>query len=118
MHIRDAERALKDLQLHNIHGNFHLSGRRAWNQKMVLDEITMLWNRFQNALHGTHSIESLTEITSPAAFQVDGDQSRPNLSPLHEALISCGTEGWRPLISLRVGIMECIASVLEKSKKV
>ena len=109
---------MKVLKLHNIQGNFHLSGRRAWDQKMVLDEITMLWNRFQNALHGTHSIQSLSEITSPAAFHVENDRSRPDLSPLHEALILCGTEGWRPLVPLRVGIMECIASVMENSKKV
>ena len=117
VHIRDAERAFETLKNNDISGNFQLSGRRAWNQKMILNEINILWNRYQNAVQGTHTIESLSEITSPAAFQIDANDLRPDLGPLHDALLSCGTDGWRPLISIRVGLMECIASAIEGSLK-
>jgi hypothetical protein len=40
---------------------------------------------------------------------VNGRAERPDLAPLHEALLRCGSDGWRPLTSIRVGIMECIA---------
>ena len=117
VHVRDVERAVETLQTNNITGVFSLSGRRAWNQQMVLDEIVRLWLRFQNAVHGTHTAESLSDIPSPAAFQVEEEHIRPNLAPLHEALVICGTDGWRPLIAMRVGLMECIAAELEKSSK-
>ena len=84
---------------------------------MVLDEINRLWLRYQNAVHGTHTIESLSDITSPAAFQIDAKDLRPDLGPLHDALLSCGTDGWRPMIAIRVGLMECIASTIEESLK-
>lgn len=113
VHIRDAERAFETLKNNEISGNFLLSGRRAWNQEMILNEINILWIRYQNAVHGTHTIESLSDITSPAAFQIDANNLRPDLGPLHDALLSCGTDGWRPLIAIRVGLMECIASAIE-----
>ncbi|HJM66899.1 MAG TPA: hypothetical protein QF555_05085 [Candidatus Thalassarchaeaceae archaeon] len=117
VHIRDAERAIETLKLNNISGKFSLSGRRAWNQNMVLDEIVRLWTRFQNAVHGTHTAKSLEEPPSPAAFQVEGDNTRPDLGPLHDALMGCGTDGWRPLIAMRVGLMECIAVELDANSK-
>ena len=115
VHIRDADRAFETLKNNDVSGNFQLSGRRAWNQEMILNEINILWTRYQNAVHGTHTIESLSDITSPAAFQIDATNLRPNLAPLHDALLSCGTDGWRPLIAIRVGLMECIASAIEES---
>ncbi len=36
-------------------------------------------------------------------------QQRPNLSPLHSALLKVGAVGWHPLVPFRVGLMECIA---------
>ncbi|MBA41520.1 MAG: hypothetical protein CMB17_06645 [Euryarchaeota archaeon] len=115
VHIRDADRAFETLKNNDVSGNFQLSGRRAWNQEMILNEINILWTRYQNAVHGTHTIESLSDITSPAAFQIDANNLRPDLAPLHDALLSCGTDGWRPLIAIRVGLMECIASAIEES---
>ena len=115
VHIRDADRAFETLKNNDVSGNFQLSGRRAWNQEMILNEINILWTRYQNAVHGTHTIESLSDITSPAAFQIDANNLRPDLAPLHDALLSCGTDGWRPLVAIRVGLMECIASAIEES---
>ena len=115
VHIRDAERAGETLKNNDISGNFQLSGRRAWNQEMILDEIRRLWLRYQNAVNGTHTIESLSDITSPAKVQIEANHLRPDLGPLHDALLSCGTDGWRPLIAIRVGLMECIASAIGES---
>ena len=115
VHIRDADRAFETLKNNDVSGNFQLSGRRAWNQEMILNEINILWTRYQNAVQGTHTIESLSEITSPAAFQIDANDLRPDLGPLHDALLSCGTDGWRPLVAIRVGLMECIACLLYTS---
>jgi len=109
VHIRDIERAERDLRAHNEIGEYDICGRRAWSQQMVLSEITLLWNRYNATISGTHTAETLGDIPSPAALSVDGRAERPNLTPLHEALLRCGSDGWRPLTSMRVGIMECIA---------
>ena len=109
VHIRDVERAEKELHVHNEHGEYTICGRRAWSQQMVLSEIQLLWNRYNASILGTHSAETLGDIPSPAASSVDGRVERPDLTPLHEALLRCGGDGWRPLTSIRVGIMECIA---------
>jgi hypothetical protein len=58
----------------------------------------------------THTIESLTNVPSPAAKQIDKPVERPNLGPLHEAMLAAGREeGWRPLTAMRVGLMELFA---------
>ena len=109
VHIRDIERAEQELRIHREVGEYTLCGRRAWSQQMVLSEIALLWNRYSAAISGTHTAETLGDPPSPAASSVDGRAERPNLAPLHEALLRCGSDGWRPLTSIRVGIMECIA---------
>jgi hypothetical protein len=114
VHIRDAEVAQRILSENDVSGMFQLCGRRAWTQKMVVDEIRGLWSRFQNAVEHTHTIESLSEVPSPAAVQYSGERRRPNLGPLHDALVACGTDGWRPMTAMRVGLMECIAHSAEQ----
>ena len=114
VHIRDAEVAQRILSENAVKGIFQLCGRRAWTQKMVVDEIKVLWSRFQNALEHAHSIESLSEVPSPAAVRYRGERRRPNLGPLHDALVACGTDGWRPMTAMRVGLMECIAHSAEQ----
>ena len=113
VHIRDAEVAQRILKENNVKGTFQLCGRRAWTQQMVVDEIKGLWSRFQNAVEHSHTIESLSEVPSPAAVRYSGERRRPNLGPLHDALVSCGTDGWRPMTAMRVGLMECIAHSTE-----
>ncbi len=114
VHIRDAESAHRILSENDVIGEFQLCGRRAWTQQMVIDEIYRLWTRFQNTIEHSHTIDSLSEIPSPAAVQYSGERRRPNLAPLHDALIQCGTDGWRPMIAMRVGLMECIAHSFEQ----
>ena len=113
VHIRDAEVAQRILEENEVRGTFQLCGRRAWTQQMVVDEIKGLWSRFQNAVEHSHTIESLSEVPSPAAVRYSGERRRPNLGPLHDALVSCGTDGWRPMTAMRVGLMECIAHSTE-----
>ncbi len=114
VHIRDAESAHRTLSNHSVKGHFQLCGRRAWTQEMVVDEIKRLWVRFQNTMAHSHTIDSLSETPSPAAVRYSGERRRPNLAPLHDALIQCGTDGWRPMIAMRVGLMECIAHSFEQ----
>jgi hypothetical protein len=114
VHIRDAEVAQRILTENGISGHYQLCGRRAWTQQMVVDEIKGLWSRFQNAVEHSHTIESLSEVPSPAAVRYDGERRRPNLGPLHDALVSCGVDGWRPMTAMRVGLMECIACSTEQ----
>ncbi|MEE3082631.1 MAG: hypothetical protein VX320_00895 [Candidatus Thermoplasmatota archaeon] len=114
VHARDAGNAVQILVENQVKGEFDLCGRRAWTQAMVLDEIIMLWKRFQDTIGYSHSVESLANIASPAAVTYEGERRRPDLGPLHSALLSCGTDGWRPMIPMRVGIMECIASLYEQ----
>jgi len=114
VHVRDALNAVRILVDNRVEGEFDLCGRRAWTQAMVLDEIKMLWNRFQNTIDHSHSAESLTNIASPAAVTYVGERRRPNLGPLHSALMACGQDGWRPMTPIRVGIMECMAELSEQ----
>ena len=114
VHIRDAEVAQRILEENEVRGTFQLCGRRAWTQQMVVDEIKGLWSRFQNAVEHSHTIESLSEVPSPAAVRYSGERRRPNLGPLHDALIDCGTDGWRPMTAMRVGLMVCIAFSTEQ----
>jgi hypothetical protein len=114
VHIRDAADAVSLLALADSdalsQGVIDLAGRRAWSTEAVLHEMEMLWNRYTNALGLTHSVESLSNITSPVVHQFSGMIERPDLAPLHETLKSIGIEeGWRPLTAMRVSLMELFA---------
>tara|TARA_B100000959_G_scaffold166970_1_gene174850 strand:- start:1820 stop:2533 length:714 start_codon:yes stop_codon:yes gene_type:complete len=114
VHIRDAADAVTLLALADAdvisQGVIDLAGRRAWSAEAVLHEMGMLWNRYTDALGLTHTIESLSRITSPASYQFTGIIERPDLSPLHDTLKAIGIEeGWHPLTAMRVGLMELFA---------
>ena len=114
VHIRDAADAITLIALVDAdamtQGVIDLAGRRAWSADAVLGEMNLLWRRYTNALNLTHTIESLANVPSPAAKQIDKPVERPNLGPLHEAMLAAGREeGWRPLTAMRVGLMELFA---------
>ena len=113
VHIRDATDAIAQISLADVDiadEVIDLAGRRAWTSNAVLDEMKLLWRRYNDALHLTHTVESLTNVPSPASQQFDGQISRPNLVPLHNAMLESGREeGWRPLTPMRVGLMELFA---------
>ncbi len=113
VHIRDATDAIVQISLTDAeipNGVIDLAGRRAWSSNAVLDEMKLLWRRYTDALYLSHTVESLTNVPSPASQQFEGQISRPNLVPLHNAMIASGREeGWRPLTAMRVGLMELFA---------
>ena len=113
VHIRDATDAIVQISLTDGDtptGVIDLAGRRAWSSDAVLDEMKLLWRRYTDALHLSHTVESLTNVPSPASQQFEGQISRPDLVPLHNAMLASGREeGWRPLTAMRVGLMELFA---------
>ncbi len=118
VHIRDATDAIVQISLTDAeipNGVIDLAGRRAWSSNAVLDEMKLLWRRYTDALYLSHTVESLTNVPSPASQQFEGQISRPNLIPLHNAMIASGREeGWRPLTAMRVGLMELFAHSQDK----
>ena len=116
VHIRDATDAIAQISLavdipdNLIFRYIDVAGRRAWTSNAILDEMKLLWRRYNDSLHLTHTVESLTNVPSPASQQFEGEISRPNLAPLHDAMVATGREeGWRPLTAMRVGLMELFA---------
>jgi len=122
VNLRDATDAISLLVLADSNslaqGVVDLCGRRAWSPDAVLGEMRLLWQRFTNAIEHSHTVQSLSQIPSPAAIQFSGEHRRPNLSPLHEAMKLAGREeGWRPITPMRVSLMELIAHSQMKSEK-
>ena len=76
----------------------------------VTDEIRILWERYNNSINHSHTIESLSEVPSPVRGLHSEIEERPDLSKIHDALIMSGGEGWHPLVPMRVSLMEMIAS--------
>ena len=113
VHIRDATDAIVQISLTDADtpsGVIDLAGRRAWSSDAVLDEMKLLWRRYTDALHLSHTVESLTNVPSPASQQFDGQISRPDLVPLHNAMLASGREeGWKPITAMRVGLVELYA---------
>lgn len=114
VHIRDAADAITLIVLADsaaiTQSVIDIAGRRAWTADAVLGEMRLLWGRYTNALNLSHTIESLSNVPSPAATQFSGSFSRPDLGPLHESMLAAGrSEGWRPLTAMRVGLMELFA---------
>jgi len=90
-------------------GNYRMCGRRSWRSEDVTDEIRVLWQRYNNAVKHSHTIESLSEVPNPVRGIYSERSERPDLDALHEALIQSGGEGWHPLVPMRVSLMEMIA---------
>ena len=93
----------------NLSGTFRMCGRRAWSSEHVIDEIRILWERYNNAINHSHTIESLSEVPSPVRGIYSERSETTDLGSLHQALIAIGAEGWHPMVPMRVSIMEMIA---------
>ena len=113
VHVRDVVDALCTLILPEgerfSEGLLHLCGRRPWEGHDVREEIELLWNRFNDAINHSHTADSLSGIPSPVRGTGNNDGNRPDLAPLHSALIESGGEGWHPLVAMRTSLMESIA---------
>ena len=113
VNVRDVTDAISCLCMNegesDISGTFRMCGRRSWVSKDVIDEIRILWERYNNAINHTHTIESLSEVPSPVRGIHSERSENVDLGNLHNALIAIGGEGWHPMVPMRVSIMEMIA---------
>lgn len=113
VHVRDVCDALSTLILSDraksITGLLNISGRRSWSPESIIEEMRMLWGRYKDSLNYSHTIESLSTIPSPVSLETKIQAQRPDLSLLHESLMGCGSEGWHPLVPMRVSLMEIFA---------
>ena len=113
VNVRDVTDAITCLCMNekepNLSGSFRMCGRRAWSSENVIDEIRILWERYNNAINHSHTIESLSEIPSPVRGIYSEKSETPDLGGIHQALIASGSEGWHPVVPMRVSIMEMIA---------
>jgi len=113
VHVRDVVDAMTILIMAEgeiiANGTIDMCGRRAWADKDVIDEIELLWHRYLNAIHHSHTVESLSGVPSPVRGDSPNPTLRPDLGPLHEALIEAGGDGWHPIVPMRTALMELIA---------
>ena len=110
VHVRDAKDALAILILsdNTTSGIIDLCGRRPWTRESIITEMSLLWGRFTDAVQHTHTVSSLTGSNSPVSSEAT-NTTRPDLGPLHEALLRAGGDGWRPVVPMRVSLMEILA---------
>ena len=111
VHVRDSTDALTILILSEdrTSGSVDLCGRRAWSRESIITEMSLLWGRFTDAVQHTHTVSSLTGSNSPVSSE-ETPVARPDLGPLHDALLRAGGDGWRPLVPMRVSLMEVLAN--------
>ena len=75
----------------------------------------MLWDRTNQGQSGEFTAQTLFghEIAGMEAKPIQAKAStRPDLQPLHSALLEITGDGWRPLIPLRTAIMTMIAGII------
>ena len=110
VHVRDATDALTILILSKkeTSGTLNLCGRRPWTRESIITEISLLWGRFTDAVQHSHTVSSLTGSNSPVSSE-ETQVTRPDLGPLHDALLRAGGDGWRPVVPMRVSLMEVLA---------
>ena len=112
VNVRDVTDALATIALRQdglaCRGQVIMCGRRGWRGEDVVDEIRVLWERYNNAINHSHTVESLSEVPSPVR-NIHSKEESPDLGRLHRALIESGGEGWHPLVPMRTSLMELIA---------
>ena len=117
VHVRDVCDALCTIIMsessNSIIGNLNISGRRSWSPESIVKEMSMLWGRYSDSLNYSHTVESLSSVPGPLSQEPNIQVERPDLSPLHKLLIECGSEGWYPLVPMRVSLMEIFAHAKE-----
>lgn len=113
VHVRDVCDALCTLILSDIAksiiGRLNISGRRPWGPQSIVEEMRMLWGRYEDSVNYSHTVESLSTVPSPVSHEIMIETKRPDLSLLHKLLIKCESEGWHPLVPMRVSLMEILA---------
>jgi len=135
LHVRDLCDAVAELvRAKSLPSEMDACGRRLWTEAELRRELLILWSRFDavRAADGmafleAASLDSAAVQTTVAVLPGVGGAadsptspigdpsrpSRPDLSPLHEALLTVNDHGFHPLVPLRVGLMEMLAAVVE-----
>jgi len=115
VNIRDVVEAITTISMFEgeigLYDQVKICGRRGWKDEHVIDEIRVLWERYSNSINYSHTIESLSSIPSPVRGIGSEESSLTGLDSIHDILITCGGNGWQPLVPLRISLMEMIASV-------
>lgn len=113
VHIRDVCDALCILIMSDIgektQNEINISGRRAWSADSIIQEMELLWGRYSDSLNYSHTVQSLSSIPGPVTDTHRKRPVRPDLSAIHDCLRQCGSEGWHPLVPMRVSLMEIFA---------
>ena len=114
--VIDAANAIAHLaSAGNHYSGLHMCGRREWLCEDTRAEFEMLWERTSQGQSGKFTSETLFghEIAGMEAKPIQADSStRPDLQPLHNALLEITADGYRPLIPLRTAIMTMIAGII------
>jgi len=115
VNVRDVVDAISEICLNGLEkttkGKYLMCGRRPWMMNDVMDEIRVLWERYNNAINHSHTVESLSEVPSPVRGMYSDTIEKPDLSEFHDLIIKSGGDGWHPLVPMRVSLMEMIASI-------
>lgn len=110
-------------------GTIDMCGRRAWSPEEVVSELSTLTRRTTHAIAGNNralfdaadllpnsplgtqggDMKQPTSRIDVGVDQTDPSHGRPDLTLLHNSLLQCQPEGWRPLSPFRVSLMEIIA---------
>ena len=97
------------------YSGLNMCGRREWLCEDTQAEFEMLWDRTNQGQSGEFTAQTLFghEIAGMEAKPIQAEAStRPDLQPLHNALLEITGDGWRPLIPLRTAIMTMIAGII------
>tara|TARA_B100000401_G_scaffold156857_1_gene104824 strand:- start:611 stop:1027 length:417 start_codon:yes stop_codon:yes gene_type:complete len=115
--VIDAANAIAHLANTGSHySGLHMCGRREWFCGDTQAEFQMLWDRTSQGQSGEFTARTLFghEIAGMEAKPIQAETStRPDLQPLHNALLEITGDGWRPLIPLRTAIMTAIAGMID-----
>lgn len=115
VNVRDIADAITTLCMRDgglaTNGRITMCGRRPWKMHDVVEEIRLLWERYNNSINHSHSAKSLSQIPSPVRGIQSDTENRPDFETLQKALLESGSQGWHPLVPMRISLMEVIASL-------
>ena len=100
--------------------NANISGRRAWSDDQTVEELRLLFSRTMAGKSGMFSAQHLTTPPSPTieveaiSKSSESEYPRPNLDSIHQVLVACDGDGWRPLMPIRSALMVFLAGAIQE----
>ena len=100
--------------------NANISGRRAWSDDQTVEEMKLLFSRTMAGKSGMFSAQHLTTPPSPIieveaiSKADDNEHPRPDLESIHQVLVACDGDGWRPLMPIRSALMVFLAGAMQE----